>query len=132
MKTNPSDQGRFTQHGHGLGTVTEEMVQERARELALIAGRPGKPLDSDFAEARRELTGKETLIPKAPRSERLPEDKRWDPLAESEGHEAPKIPASDEQTFAEKLVEEGAEEAEQDLMREAARESARRAKEDEP
>jgi hypothetical protein len=36
------------------------------------------------------------------------------------------VPTSDEQTFAEKLVEEGAEDAEQDLMEQATRERARK------
>ncbi len=58
MRENRNKEGRFTQHAHGLGTVTEEMVQKRAAELALINGRPpGQVLDSDLLEARRELTG---------------------------------------------------------------------------
>ena len=127
MKKNPSDQGRFSERGHGLGTVTEEMVRKRAEELALIAGRPkGVVLDMDYREARRELTGKEGLVPNPPADERLPEDKRWDPVAESKEHRGPHVPASDEQTFAEKLVEEGVEDAEQDLMSKATRERARR------
>ena len=127
MKKNPSDQGRFTEHGHGLGTVTEDMVRKRAEELALIAGRPrGVILDLDYREARRELTGKERLMPNPGREERLPEEERWEAIPESKGHQAPRVPASDEQTFAEELVEEGAEDAEQDLMTKATRERARR------
>ena len=127
MKQNPTDRGRFTERGHGLGTVTEEMVRKRAEELALIAGRSkGVVLDMDYREARRELTGKERLVPDPPPDERLTEDQRWDPVPESRGHEGPCVPASDEQTFAEKLVEEGVEDAEQDLMTEATRERVRR------
>jgi len=127
MKKDPTDEGRFTEHGHGLGTVTDEMVRKRAQELALIAGRPkGVVLDMDYREARRELTGKEGLNPTPSREERLPEDQRWDAIPESKGHEGPHMETSDEQTFAEKLVEEGAEDAEQDLMEQATRERARR------
>src|SRR4051812_19462785 len=126
MKKNPADQGRFTEQGHGLGTVTEEMVRKRAEELALIAGRPkGVVLDMDYQEARRELTGKQGLT-SSTREERLPEDARWEEVPVSEGHRAPEIPASDEQTFAEELVEEGVEDAEQDLMDQATRERARK------
>ena len=126
MKKNPTDQGRFTEHGHGLGTVTEDMVASRAQELASIAGRPeGVVLDLDYQEARRELTGKQGMV-SSPREERLPEDARWEEVPVSEGHAAPEVPASDEQTFAEKLVEEGLDDAEQDLMNEATREQARR------
>jgi hypothetical protein len=126
MKKNPTDQGRFTEHGHGLGTVTEEMVRQRAEELALIAGRPkGVVLDMDYREARRELTGKQGMV-SSPREERLSEDARWEAVPVSEGHRGLEVPASDEQTFAEELVEEGADDAEQDLMNEATREQARR------
>src|SRR5436190_10115989 len=115
MKKNPTDQGRFTEHGRGLGTVTEEMVRQRAAELALIAGRPkGVILDMDYQEARRELTGKQGLV-SSTREERLAEDKRWEGMPTSQGHQVPNIPPSDEQMFAEELVEEGAEDAEQDL-----------------
>jgi len=125
MKRNPSDQGRFTEGGHGLGTVTEEMVRERAEELALVAGRPkGVVLDMDYREARRELTGKQLMV-SAPREERLPEEARWEPIPTSEGHRVPEVPASDEQTFAEELVEEGVDDAELDLMDQATRERAR-------
>jgi hypothetical protein len=128
MKQNPIEEGRFTEQGHGLGTVTKEMVRKRARELALISGRE-QVLDSDFAQAKRELTKEEHLTPEPNAAENLPEDKRWEPVAESAGKEAQKIPAPDEQTFAEKLVEEGVEDAEHDQMTRAARESLRRDKE---
>jgi len=40
------------------GPVTREMAQARARELALIAGRPAPlVLQSDYEQAKRELTG---------------------------------------------------------------------------
>jgi hypothetical protein len=127
MKENRIEEGRFTEHAHGLGTVTEQMVQARARELAVIAGRDEHHvLDSDIEEARRELTGEERLTPEPTPAEQLGEDKRWDPYPESVGHEAPKVPAPDEQTFAEKLVEEGVEDAELDQMERATKESIRR------
>ena len=64
MKQNKIEEGRFSQKARGLGTVTEEMVRKRARELALISGRDEKQmLDSDLAQARRELTGEQRLTP---------------------------------------------------------------------
>jgi hypothetical protein len=125
MKENRVEKGRFTEQGHGLGTVTREMVLKRARELALINGRE-QILESDFAQAKRELTKEEPLTPDPDRMENVPEDQRWEPVPESIGKEAPKVPAPDEQTFAEKLVEEGVEDAEHDLMKRATRESLRR------
>src|SRR4051794_12985293 len=127
MKKNSIEEGRFTEQGHGLGTVTREMVSKRARELALINGRE-QVLDSDFQEAKRELTREEDLPPEPNAAENLTEDQRWEPVAESVGKEAPKVPAPDEQTFAEKLVEEGVEDAEHDQMTRATREAIRRDK----
>lgn len=125
MKENRIEQGRFTAQGHGLGTVTKEMVQKRAREIALINGRE-QMLDSDFVQAKKELTQEEHLTPEPSAAEKVPEEDRWEPVGESVGKEGPKVPASDEQTFAEKLVEEGVEDAEHDQMAKATREALRR------
>lgn len=127
MKDDRIEEGRFSENAHGLGTSTEADVRKRARELALIAGRdPGQVLDLDLEEARRELTGEERLVPPPTPAEELTEDQRWDPVGESEGHREPTVPAPDEQTFAEKLVEEGVEDAEQDQMLRAEQEQRRR------
>ena len=127
MKEDRKQEGRYSQHSHGLGTVTEEMVRKRAAKLALVNGRPpGQILDSDLQQARRELTGAETLVPTPPAAEELTEEQRWDPIPASAGHQVPTEPASDEQTFAEKLVEEGVEDAEQDTMVKGTREQRKR------
>ncbi len=127
MKQNRIEDGRFTEHGHGLGTVTEAMVRHRAAEIAVINGRsPEQVLSSDLAEARRELTGEERLVPSTPVAEALPEEDRWPGVPESEGKRAETVPAPDEQTFAEELVEEGVEEAEHDQALQAEREYRKR------
>jgi|1185.fasta_scaffold27231_1 hypothetical protein len=127
MKKDRIEEGRFTDHGHGLGTVTEEMVRQRARELALINGRnEDQVLSSDIEEARRELTGAERLVPEPTAAERIPEEERWDPNPGTTGQKVPPVAAPDEQTFAEKLVEEGVDEAEQDQMVQASREGRKR------
>ena len=125
---NQIEEGRFSDHGRGLGTVTEAMVRHRAQELALINGHPNQVLDSDLKEARRELTGEERVNPEPTAAEQLTEDQRWEPVPESVGHKAPTVPAPDEQTFAEELVEEGVEDAEQDQMVKATRQSLKRDK----
>lgn len=126
MKENRIEEGRFTENGRGLGTVTEEMVRARARELALINGRPEQVLDSDLDQARRELQGEERLNPEPSAAEEIPEEDRWEIVPDNTGQQAPTVPAPDEQTFAERLVEEGVEDAEQDQMVKATRESLRR------
>jgi hypothetical protein len=126
MKKNPIEEGRFSENARGLGTVTEKMVRQRAAELALISGRPDQVLDSDLDQARRELQGEERLNPERTAAEKLPEEDRWEVTPDNEGTQAPTVPAPDEQTFAEKLVEEGVEDAELDQMVKATRQSARR------
>ncbi len=128
MKEDRTERGRFTERAHGLGTVTEEMVRWRAQELALINGRPENVLSTDLDQARRELTGEERLVPEASAAEELPEDARWEEVPESKGEQVRTVPASDEQTFAEKLVEEGVEDAEQDQMVKATQAAIRRDK----
>ncbi len=126
MRGNRNKEGRYTKKARGLGTVTQEMVYKRAAELALINGRPaGRVLDSDLDEARRELTGQSGLVPTPTAAEQIPEEER-EPVPESHGHKAPTIEPSDEQAFAEKLVEEDVEDAEQDQMVEGTRESQRK------
>lgn len=123
MKKRHNQTGRLTSQAEGLGTVTEAMVRKRAREIALINGRPkGQVLDSDFAQARRELTTEEPLAPQQTAADQLTEDKRWDPIPESRERRAPTIPPTDEQTVAQGFVEEGVEDAEHDQMKRANKE----------
>jgi hypothetical protein len=127
MKRDQIEEGRMSDHTAGLGTVTEAMVRQRAREIALINGREeGQVLDSDLDQARRELQGQEGLYPLPTAAENLPESKRWDAVASTAGHKTNTVPVSDEQTVAEKLVEEGVAEAEHEQQVEATRAARRR------
>jgi len=126
MKKNRIEEGRFSANARGLGTVTREMVLRRAREIAEINGRPDNVLETHFQEAHRELTTEDMDQPKVSAEELVPEDKRWMEVPENEGKKVGPVPAPDEQTFAEKLVEEGVEDAEHDQMTRATREAARR------
>lgn len=127
MKQNRIEEGRLSINGRGLGTVTEEMVRERAGELAVINGRSKhNVLDSDLELARRELRGDEQLNPETTAAEQIPEEERWEPNTGSAGTKAETVPAPDEQTFAEKLVEEGVADAEHDQEYQATRASLKR------
>ena len=64
MKQNRIEEGRLSDRGEGLGTVTKEMVMKRAREIAVINGRSqNNVLDSDVDEAQRELQGEDEMKP---------------------------------------------------------------------
>src|SRR5476651_1666542 len=121
MKTNPLKEGVLTGNSAGIGTVTRDMVRTRAAELAVIDGRSPKGATiSDFAQAKRELTGEPDLDPKETILESAPESERWDPLPGSTGHKAPVTASEDEddegRSDNERLVEEGIAGAEHDQM----------------
>jgi len=124
MKKDQIEEGRISEHSKGLGTVTQEMVRARAREIALINGRSPEHLSPlDFSQAKQELMGQNYV---EPAEEKLPTSERWDPVPGTPGHQAPSVPAHDEQTDSEKLVEEGVSEAEHEQMVEGTRQSLRR------
>ena len=126
MKTDPLKQGALTENGVGIGTVTREMVRERAIELAVVNGRSEKNVSVfDLEQAKRELTGETDIDPKDALMEAAPESERWDPLAGSTGHKVEATSNEDEdeegRSDSERLVEEGVAEAEHDQMVQAAK-----------
>jgi hypothetical protein len=130
MKTNPLKEGALTENSAGIGTVTREMVRARAVELAVIDGRSAKDATmSDFAQAKRELTGEPVTDPKEAVLESAPESERWDPLPGSTGEKAPVAAGEDEddegRSDNERLVEEGVAGAEHDQMLQATRRTAK-------
>jgi hypothetical protein len=126
MNKNPLNKGILTENAIGIGTVTLEMVEERANELAEIAGRvPPQASTIDYEEARRELTGESNIDVQAALLESIPESERWDPVPGSTGRHTPDSFGEDEdsegRSESAQLVEEGVREAEHDQMLEAAR-----------
>jgi hypothetical protein len=133
MKTNPLKEGVLTENSSGIGTVTREMVQARAAELAVINGRSAQDVSkSDWEQAKRELTGEPDTDPKEAILESAPESERWDPVPGSTGHKVPVAPSDDEddegRSDNERLVEEGIAGAEHDQMRKATKAAARKDK----
>jgi hypothetical protein len=96
MEENPEEKGRISAHSKGLGTVTQEMIRERAREIALINGRSPHHLSPlDLSEAKRELLGE---VDFEPPEDNVPTSERWDPVPGTEGRSAPLARPPDEQT----------------------------------
>jgi hypothetical protein len=123
MNKNPLNTGMLEENSVGIGEISGEMLAERAKELALIAGRPVN--QTDHEQALRELTGGPAMDPKQALLESVTEDERWDPVPGSIGHQAEESASEDEgedgQTEGAKLVEEGVREAGHDRMLQAAR-----------
>jgi hypothetical protein len=126
MNTNPVKQGLLTENAAGIGTVSREMVWQRAVELAVINGRLSKEVSkSDWEQAKRELVGQADTDPKEAALESAPESERWDPVPGSTGHKVPVGLGEDEdaewRSDNERLVDEGVEEAELDHADQATR-----------
>jgi len=123
MNENPLNTGMLEENSVGIGEISGEMVADRAKELALIAGRPVNQSDHD--QALRELTGGPSMDPEEALLESVTEDERWDPVPGSTGHQAKESASEDEgedgQTEGARLVEEGVSEAGHDRMLQAAR-----------
>ncbi len=132
MNQNPLTKGMIEENSTGIGEISSEMVAERARELALIAGRPVTREDSD--QALRELTGGADMDERQAMLEAIPEDDRWDPIPGSTGHQAEESASEEEDEDGQgkyaQLFEEGVNEAAHDQMLQAAIADARTSRSD--
>ena len=129
MKTNPLKEGTLTLNSAGLGTVTYEMVQKRALELAVIHGRTAQDVSkSDWEQAKRELTGEPDVDPIDAVLESVPESDRWDPVGVPTGHKVAAAASEDEDDEGRsdnaRLVEEGLAGAEHEQRLQATRAAA--------
>ena len=129
MKTNPLKQGVLTENSAGIAAVTQEMVRERAVELALINGHSTQEIStSDWEQAKRELTGEPEMDPEQAVLESAPESERWDPVAGSTGHKVQEAFSEEEdddgRSDSAQLVQQGIDEAEHDQMFQAAKSQA--------
>ncbi len=128
MTKNPLNKGILTENAVGVGTVTREMVRERAVELALINGHSAQDVSKvDWEQAKRELTGGPEMDAEEIALDSIPESERWDPVPGSIGHQVQDALGEDEdsdgRSESAQLVEEGIKEAEHDQMLQAARAS---------
>jgi len=109
-------------HAHGRitkNTVTPEDVNERARELALIAGRePNRRTTSDLREAKEELRGDDAAESPADDQGIIASGMGAPPT--SRGHKV-EAHLPDDDMDEQRTVEEGVEEAAHDEMLQAAK-----------
>lgn len=124
MNTKPLREGAIMIHGNGVGTISYEMIRNRASELAEIDGRDAADASqADSDEAERELTSRA-----APASlESVPESERWNPISGTSGQEAA-VEFDDNEdeegrSVEERLVQAGAAEADHERKLAAARDA---------
>jgi hypothetical protein len=113
--------GKISMHGDGMGAPTEELVEQRAREIALTNERdPEEFTDADWEQARAELMGVGSTGAPEEISDTQEADEHWEVVASDTGHRTERAGEDDEMLGAQ-LVAGGVEEATHDSMVEAAR-----------
>jgi hypothetical protein len=125
MRKNPLNKGIIMENAAGVGAVTPQMVEARARELAAINGRrSSEPSEADYQQAKRELTGEPEMDPQEENREPIRESDGWDPVPGSTGQQAAESLGEDEdaegRSESAQMFEEGVSEAEHDQMLRAA------------
>jgi hypothetical protein len=109
--------GRIEVQGNEISAVSDELLQQRARDLAQEDGR-SEPRDADFKKAREELSGfTEDSAPEVPSGDESLTS--WSDSAETTGHMVDTSPPDQDVDVGLELVEEGVDEADQDQRRAA-------------
>jgi hypothetical protein len=103
--------GKMIRGTEGVGTVSLQMIEERAREIARSDGRE-QPNDLDRTRAHEDLIGATSGSEKPATKEEPGRD--WGMPLVSTGEKAPTVRPEDEENIPEKLVQEGVEEADHD------------------
>jgi hypothetical protein len=115
MKKKP--RGRIEVQGTGVSAVSDELLQQRARDLAREDGR-SEPRDADFKKAREELSGfSEDSAPEVPLGDESITSS--DESADTLGYKVDTSPPDQDVDVGLELVEEGVDEADQDQRRAA-------------
>ncbi len=122
----PHPPGKILDHSAGIGEADNDMVEQRARELAEIDGLDAQDVNEGHRQqARQELRGEDDpTTPNDDEGAMANLIERDDVFGESGGATAPATNAaehSDEQTIGEALYTEGINEADHDRMTESRR-----------
>ena len=110
-------------HGDGMGVATRAEIEERARQIALDNDRdPADVTDEDRRQAERELSGREGEKPNLEEAgSNVDVSRNPGETPAVHGEKAPEEHPDDEQTFEEREVIEGKEEAYHDRATEGHR-----------
>lgn len=119
---NQAAHGKINLHGNGLGVPSPELVEKRAREIAMIDERnPDEFTEADWNQAKKELIGLQAAHAPEVDDDIDEEVSERDDILGASGHRAPKNGFDDDRVM-EDLVAGGIEEAAHDQMVEARRE----------
>ena len=104
-------QSKILRGTEGIGTVTAQMIEERAQEIARADGR-AQANDLDRTRAREDMSTSKSGPEEAPTSEEPDPD--WYTPRGSSREKAPTVRPEDDENIPEKLIQEGIDEADHD------------------
>jgi hypothetical protein len=118
-----SPHGKIDVHGNGLGVPSPEMVEKRAREIAMIDERdPDQFTEEDWRQAKNELIGLAEAHAPEVDDQVEGELSERDDIPGASGHRVPRNGFDGDEALGEELVTDGIAEAAHDQMVEARRE----------
>jgi hypothetical protein len=116
----PEQKGHIIIHEEGIGVPSPEMIEQRAREIAVIAGRAASDFtDEDFRQAKIDMQDVAEPDDEEQQEEDLPFEPGSGEVLGGQPHHARNFGAGDESTVGEQLIQEGLDEALHDEMLEA-------------
>ena len=107
-----------------VAPATREELNARTHEIAASSGRvPAQVMQSDYEQAKRELTGESEGERQDAVLDAMAEPKLWNPVPGSVGRQVPESPSEDEddegRSETEQLVDDGQVAAERDRAQQA-------------
>ena len=118
--------GHIEENSQGMGVPTPERVEQRARELAMIAGRSTTSVnDADRSAARLELVGELNPDLDGEDEEIVGGVRHWDEVPGTRGHHTESHFPTNEASLGEQLINEGMTEALHNEMLEAVKKGMR-------
>jgi hypothetical protein len=126
MKIKDNVGSRVSNHLEGVGEISIEMIEKRAKEIAVLKSRNADDYtDEDWMQAKEELLNPQSAS-ELHEEKALEKIEAWDQPVTESGHEVKEKPLEDEFFNPEILVEEGVREAEHERMVEAHKRSKSR------
>src|SRR5690349_17638498 len=110
--------GKIELHGGGIGVPSNEDIERRAREIAIIDERDADEFtDADWKQAREELMGVDDNDPPEEDDKTIKLETEWEITPDDRGRRVPRPGTEeDEETVGEQLVTDGKDEAARDQM----------------
>jgi hypothetical protein len=132
MKETESITNRISEDFEGVGEISDDRIEKRAKEIAVINSRPnGQYTDEDWEQAKRELLEPIVTDPTDTTADEVVENlDTWDEPLEAKGVQAPEVAPPDDARIPEQLVKEGVREAEHEQLYEAHEEDLKRQQEE--